>query len=239
MLDAIKKRCSRRSFTDKNIDTVTLNDINVMIDEINLESGLSIRLTNNGAKAFDGFTKSYGFFKGVKYVLLLKGDRHDDDFYEKIGYYGEEIVLRLTKLGIDTCWVGGTYLKDAFLNLIDNEEIACVIALGYATQKLGTNEKLVKTITSKKRKKSIYDRLVCKAVKPQWLNDAMECVLLAPSALNSQKPVFTYKKGTVTAKTEVSRPFDLVDLGIAKKHFEIGGNGKFQLGANGVFVPNN
>lgn len=28
---------------------------------------------------------------------------------EKVGYYGEQLILKVTELGLGSCWVGGTF----------------------------------------------------------------------------------------------------------------------------------
>ncbi len=58
---------------------------------------------------FDGLKKSYGLFSGVRHYLALVGNKTDMLTVEKLGYYGELLVLHATALGLGTCWVGGTY----------------------------------------------------------------------------------------------------------------------------------
>ena len=66
----------------------------------------------------------------------------------------------------------------------------------------------------------------------------MEAAALAPSALNKQKPVFHYHSGILTATVENRDEMDMVDLGIAKCHFDMGvGCGHFVFGNGGEFAP--
>ena len=62
--------------------------------------------------------------------------KKSDDLDEKLGYYGERLVLEAQALGLNTCWVGLTYSKQAeHLTIGKDEKLVCVIALGYgATQ---------------------------------------------------------------------------------------------------------
>lgn len=67
----------------------------------------------------------------------------------------------------------------------------------------------------------------------------MRAVQKAPSAVNRQPVVFTYKGGIVTALVEntVGDGFAL-DLGIAKLHFELGaGGGTWAFGNGAEFTP--
>ena len=77
--------------------------------EENTESQLNIEFVEDGSKAFSHFGKSYGLFKNVRSLLLLKGNPGLPYFKEKIGYYGEKLLLFSEGEGVQTCWVGGTF----------------------------------------------------------------------------------------------------------------------------------
>ncbi len=72
---------------------------------------------------------------------------------------------------------------------------------------------------------------------PQWVQEGMNAVLLAPSAKNTQKVMFKYENNILSAQIADDYSMDLIDLGIAKKHFEIEAGGKFELGNGGIFYP--
>ena len=73
---------------------------------------------------------------------------------------------------------------------------------------------------------------------PDWFMDGMRTVQKAPSAVNRQPVMFSYCDGKVTAG--IQEPTDiatLLDLGIAKLHFELGaGCGKWDFGNDAEFV---
>jgi ATP-dependent Lon protease len=74
---------------------------------------------------------AYGSFSGVKNYFVMAGKR-GDDLDEKIGYYGEQLVLLAQTLGLNTCWAGLSYSKiPGTYELEDGEKIGCYIALGY------------------------------------------------------------------------------------------------------------
>ncbi len=56
---------------------------------------------------------------------------------------------------------------------------------------------------------------------PEWFNRGVEAALLAPTAVNQQKFLFTLHGDKVSAKAGLGF-FSKVDLGIAKYHFELG-----------------
>ena len=54
-----------------------------------------------------------------------------------------------------------------------------------------------------------------------WFRSGMEAAMLAPTARNQQKFLFTLSGNTVKAENK-GGSFSGIDLGIAKYHFEIG-----------------
>ena len=63
---------------------------------------------------------------------------------------------------------------------------------------------------------------------PDWFRRGVQAALLAPTAMNQQKFMFTLKGSTVTAKAGAGF-YSKVDLGIVKYHFELGaGTDRFQ-----------
>ena len=203
-----------------------------MAERVNASSGLCVEFLADGSDAFASIRKSYGLFSNVRSMLLMKGDRGEEHLHEKVGYYGEELVLDLTDLGLGTCWVGGTFDKTKF-TVPDGEKIICAILVGKVPNET-FKEKLIHSVLSKKRKPA-SERLVTTANVTDWMVAGIEAVRLAPSAVNTQKPTFRYDGKELTADVPESYEMDLVDLGIAKKHFEIEAGGKFDLGNGSRF----
>ncbi|MFT4144152.1 MAG: nitroreductase family protein [Mobilitalea sp.] len=232
MRSAIENRISRRKFESEPITNQEKEKIISRINDLNKESGLTMAFVEDGSSAFQKLRKSYGLFVNVRSVILMKGIKGDKNLKEKIGYYGEDLVLAITDLGLGTCWVGGTFDKDE-LPVDDNEELACVIVVGKVA---GTSlkEKMMRSITHRKVK-SLEERIVSDQPLPQWVQDGMKAVLLAPSAKNTQKAIFKYEKNLLSAQIADDYGADLIDLGIAKKHFEIEAGGKFEFGNGSIF----
>ncbi len=235
MREAIIKRMSRRSFTGAAFTVEEQDKICKLVDKANKESGLTISFMENAGKEFGSFGKTYGMFKNVRSVLVMKGSKIDPDLREKCGYYGESIVLDLIDAGIDSCWVGGTFDKAGF-PVDDTEELVCLIVIG-KTDALSVKEKLLRMGTgASKNRKPLDERLTATAEIPEWVKNGMEAVRLAPSAVNKQKPHFTYDGTTLTASVEVDYHLDLVDLGIAKMHFDSEAGGHFHFGNGAAYV---
>ena len=139
-LQAINLRHSVRNYIDKEIELDTANILKEFIGEVSKQSGLNIQLILNEPKAFDCQMAKYGRFKGVKNYIAFVGTR-SKEVDEKIGYFGEKIVLKAQTLGLNTCWVALTYKKiKSAIKLEKGEKIIIVISLGYGVDN-GKNRK--------------------------------------------------------------------------------------------------
>ena len=130
LLEAIEARHSVRRYKDEPIPEEILANLCDRIQEINEETGLHIQLVTGEPKAFSG-PMAYGSFSGVKNYFVMAGKK-GEDLDEKIGYYGEQLVLLAQTLGLNSCWAGLSYRKVAgTYELADGEKIGCYIALMY------------------------------------------------------------------------------------------------------------
>lgn len=208
--EAIKERHSVRAYTDKKIEGEVLFALENKIAEINGESGLNVQLVLNEEKAFGGRMARYGKFSGVKNYIAMVGKK-GADLSEKVGYYGQKLVLFAQTLGLNTCWVALTYkkVKTAY-KIEEGEKLALVIAIGYgATQGVPHKSKSINAVSNADEN------------SPEWFVNGVKAALLAPTAMNQQKFFFTLKDGEVTAKPGLGF-YAKVDLGIVKYHFELG-----------------
>ena len=232
-LKAIEQRVSTRSYLETVIEKEKISLLINEIEEGNQKYGLSNSFLEDGSSAFNSFGKSYGMFKGVRSLIVMKGPENDIHLKEKLGYVGEKVILRATSLGLATCWVGGSFEREnPIFNVSEGEEFVCVITVGIAADKKSLIGSLVNKI---KRTKDIEAFYTADSVVPDWFVTGITAVQKAPSAKNSQKVHFTYNDGIVRAKVPDSYRFDLIDLGIAKLHFELATRGSFSLGNNSEF----
>ena len=216
LLEAISARHSVRKYLDKEIPADVIVALQDKIVECNKVGNLNIQLVQNETKAFTGML-SYGSFSGVKNYLVMVGKKAKD-LDERVGYYGEQIVLLAQTLGLNTCWVGLSYRKvpEAY-NVGKDEKLVCMIALGYGETQ-GVPHKI----------KSVEDVSNASDITPSWFKKGVEAALLAPTAVNQQKFSFEYV-GMKNNRHQVrsNKGFSMIgytqmDLGIAKYHFEIG-----------------
>ena len=215
--EAIEARHSVRAYKDQPLSEDVVNVLEDEIAIINKEGNLHIQLIQNEPKAFQGTLAKYGKFRNVKNYLVMAG-KQAEDLDERVGYYGERLVLLAQTLGLNTCWVGLSYSKVPGTYVLDEgEKIACYIALGYGeTQGAGHKIKTVEQVSN------------ASDVTPAWFRKGVEAALLAPTAVNQQKFSFEYvgmkdDRHQVRAKKGFSLiGYTQIDLGIAKYHFEIG-----------------
>lgn len=212
ILTAIKNRHSVRNYINKEIDGEIVSQLKAEMDICNKESGLNIQLVINEPKAFNSGMARYGKFRGAQNYIALVGKK-EENFDEKSGYYGERIALKAQMLGLNTCWVAMTFSKGSAKKSVaigKDEKIGCVITLGYG-----------ETQGVEHKGKTMADLCKTDRTMPQWFKSGMEAAMLAPTAINQQKFLFSLVGDTVTAKA-TGGFYSKVDLGIVKYHFEIG-----------------
>ena len=218
--EAIKARHSVRKYTDKPIETEKVATLHADIERANAESGLNIQLVLDEPKCFSTGMWKYGQFSGVKNYFVMAGP-NGKEAEEKIGSYGERLVLLAQTLGLNTCWVGLTYKKiPGTYTLRDGDIVHCVISLGYGAT-TGVQHPL----------KPVEQFYESEGLPPEWFLAGMEAAILAPTAVNQQKFKFILRDSNkVEAKTTFSMAgYTNIDLGVVKYHFEIGaGKANFQ-----------
>ena len=208
LMEAIQSRHAVRQYTSEPIPRPVLEALAAETAACNAEGGLHIQLVHDEPEAFQGVLAHYGKFRGVRNYLALVGPKGAD---EKLGYYGERLVLKATQLVLDTCWVALTFRKGKCpVAVAPGEKLVCVAALGYG-QTHGVPHK----------SKSLSE--VCRAEGdlPDWFRSGVEAALLAPTATNQQKFLLTLEGDAVRAES-TGGFYSKVDLGIVKYHFEVG-----------------
>ena len=215
--EAIEARHSVRAYKDLPLSEEIVKLLEDELVKLNNEGQLHIQLICNEPKAFQGTMAKYGKFCNANNYLVMAGKKAED-LDERIGYYGEHLVLLAQTLGLNTCWVGLSYSKvPGTYVLEEGEKIACYIAIGYGeTQGSGHKIKTVEQVSN------------ASDITPSWFKKGVEAALLAPTAVNQQKFSFEHvgvknNRHQIRAKNGFSMiGYTKMDLGIARYHFEIG-----------------
>lgn len=210
-LEALKARHSVRAYQDKKIEEDTVNEIKALIDECNEESGLRMQFVENAGKTFNRLLNKFMGLGSAPSVIACIG-LDDETLDERIGYYGQKLVLRAQQLGLNTCWAGTFNAKNVDAEVKDGEAFPIVIAIGY-----GANQ-------GRERKSKTLDQVIIGGSegKPEWFINGACAALMAPTAINQQKfeirlnddeSVDIIDKGGVLSK---------IDKGIVQYNFEVG-----------------
>ncbi|WP_400237329.1 nitroreductase family protein [Methanomethylophilus alvi] len=205
----MEKRHAVRSFTDGRIEGEIKDALDKEVAACNSEGGLRIQLVTDEPEAFGGFMSRHSDFSNVRnYIALVGADNTESR--EKLGYYGERLVILAQRLGLNSCWVALTFSKrESKVEVGPGEALVCAIALGYGTTQ-GESHPI-------KRPDEVSK---CGTGVPEWFAKGVECALLAPTALMKQNFMFEYRDRKVYATSKgICAP---VNLGIVKYHFEVG-----------------
>lgn len=206
--ELMQSRHSVRSYLDKPIEEDKISLIKEKVKAINTESGLNIQVFFNEPKCFNVNKPGYGIFKDCKNYFAMVGPKGAD---EKIGYYGEILVLYAQKLGLNTCWAGMSYKRgNVIADINKGEKLYIIIALGYG-----------ETQGHERKTKSLSEISDADDKSPEWYLSGLKAALTAPTAINQQRFYFTRNDNKVKAKAG-HFVYTKTDLGIVKYHFELG-----------------
>lgn len=208
--EAIKARHSVRQFKDMAIREEDREGLNDLIEVCNRESGLNIQLICDDPECFNTLAAKYGRFKNANHYIALVGPKDMENLAERCGYYGQRLVLAAQMLGMNTCWVAGSYSKGKCkADSEKGEKIVCVIALGYGEVQGNPHRS--------KPMSKLCD--VAEEDMPVWFKNGLIGAMMAPTALNQQKFHVTLEGDTAKITTKMG-PMTKIDLGIVKYNFE-------------------
>ena len=208
--EAIKQRHSVRQYEDLPLAADVKEKLAALVQECNAQSGLNIQLICDDSECFNTFLAHYGKFKNANNYFAMVGKKSIEKLDELIGYYGQKLVLEAQMLGLNTCWVAGTYGKGKCkANTAAGEKIVCVISLGY-----GENQG---SLHKSKAVEKLCD--IPETEQQDWFKEGLEAAILAPTAINQQKFHVSLKDGEAVITTK-SGPMTKIDLGIVKYNFE-------------------
>lgn len=205
--EAMENRHSVRRYVGKDVEPEKKEAIASLISEINAETGMHFELHSGEPNPFTGDNRMIN----VRDYVALLGTK-SADLNEKAGYHGERLVLLMTQLGLDSCWIGNLPIMEKTINELKSEyELACIIAFGYGEDHGKPHEG-----------KAMGELCRVDGEMPAWFENGMRYAMLAPTAINQQKFLFTLESDGKVSATFGKGPYSQVDLGIAKLHFELG-----------------
>ena len=209
-IEAIKARHAVRNYKPDRIEPDKVKLINEKIDELNKAGNLHLQFVEDAGNTFNRLLNKAMGLGSAPSVIACVG-KEGDDLEERIGYYGEQLVLFIQKLGLNTCWAGTFNKKNIGADLYDGEKIVISIAVGYG-----------KDHGAPHRSKTIEQVTEGKKDMPDWFINGVNMALLAPTAINQQKFVIRLNDDDSVEFINKGGPYAKVDLGIVKYHFEVG-----------------
>ena len=246
----IQNRKSVRAFQEKSVSEWTLgqvkNHYQSFVRRLIPEIGTELYIFGPAAReALEGAAANNKFLVGAPQYLVLLSENHPQA-HLNAGFVMEDMILKLTDLGLDSCWV--TYTDSALvkeaLGIGSGLEVAAIAAFGYGvktTRRLRLNIRSMSNIDiSAKRqyfepKRSVSDLVhmgtwgsregLDSAIGfyDDMLWESFYAASLAPSYLNRQAYGFLMEPGRVTLVSTpdaYNTPIDAdLSLGIVLHHF--------------------
>lgn len=184
---------------------------------------------------------TYGFIKNPP-AFIIGASGEGPLTLEDFGYRMELIVLQMTRLGLGTCWLGGTFKRSGFswkINLGANELLPVISPLGYSSDKRSVVDKMFRFVGSSDKRKAWNELFylhnidtVLDKENSGVFDTPLECVRLAPSASNKQpwriikgkgRDAFHFYLKRTPGYESLIKDIKLqnVDMGIAMCHFDL------------------
>lgn len=216
--EAVLQRHSVRNYKDKKIEEEKIALIREKISELNKEGDLNLHFSDDAGKTFRSFLSRMSGLGSAPSAIICSGP-DSEDLEERVGYYGEQLVLYIQQLGLNSCWVGMFSRKQAekLMPVENGERTVIAIAVGYGETQ------------GKERKTKSFEEVaeIPEGTEaPNWFREGVKAALLAPTAINQQKFTIRLKEDETVEFIDNGGVFSRVDLGIVKCHFEIGSGHK-------------
>ncbi|MFW9803658.1 MAG: nitroreductase family protein [Candidatus Thorarchaeota archaeon] len=228
---AISTRRSIRTYNGQCLDTEVLEHLESLCEEFRPFRGVRASIVRDPPEGvFKGIIGSYGEIKNAPHLAAFIGDISVSEVQEATGYLGEGIILEATRMGLQTCWIGGFFRPERLeraLDLEKNEKILAITPIGHGVRKKSTRDKFMSLAIRSRRRKPL-EKLITNSTMnlPSWSKTALKAARLAPSAANRQPWRFTVEANSITVRREevkgISRISRRLDCGIAMLHLEVG-----------------
>lgn len=246
----IQNRKSVRAFREKQVPFQTLEQLKGYyrdgVQRLIPEIGTELYFFGTDAReALEGAAGYHKFLVGAPQYLVLLTENHPQAGLNA-GFVMEDLILKLTDLQLDSCWVTFTdseQVKES-LGIESDLQVAAIAAFGYGektTRRLRLNIKSMSNIDIIAKRQYFEPKVSVRDLVHQerWgsregledaigfyddmLWEAFYAASLAPSYLNRQAYGFLLKPGSVTLVSKpdaYNTPIDAdLSLGIVLHHF--------------------
>ena len=241
-LELAKSRRSVRTFDKNRLDESVINELKQFGESITNPYGVPVRFVFLDKDEHDLSSPVLAGEKTYVSAVVKKGE-HAEEAY---GYAFEALLMHAHEMGLGTVWIGGTMPREKFeeaTGLAANDVMPCMSPLGKTSDKMSIKETLMRKGVKADSRKDFGElffegdfgtSLTEERAAKIGLKDALECVRIAPSAVNKQPWrviingnlahfYLKHDKGFTTPDYDLQK----IDLGIGMYHFEK------ELSANG------
>lgn len=243
MRDAILNRISTRTFMEEKLSDQQIKEIESLIERYNSVEGpfghtfeFVFYLNENGSKKGQKIG-TYGLLKNVPAFVGGVSPNTKEGIVD-FGYVFEKVILELTDLGYDTCWLGGTFRRKQFLRkLKKNHIIPAITPIGHRATKRSRVDRFLRSAAQSKNRlddsKLFFDYETLNPLGEKGsiiVKQSLCLVRRGPSASNRQ-PWRLYVEGeTVHFYLDRNKIYgkallydiQALDIGIALAHYDVG-----------------
>lgn len=257
VMKTIESRYSVRNYIDKPIEKEKLNIIKTFMEE-NKKGPMGNEVTfhlidaSEHDKAELKSLITYGMISGAtSYIVgvVKPGEYAMEDF----GYCMEKLILKVSELGLGTCWLGGTFNRGGFakqVNLSGEELLPCITPIGYTADKRTLKENFIRTLVGAKKRKNpevlFFENNFNTSLNLDTIGSyskVLEALRLGPSASNKQPwRIIKDSQGLYHIFLEEDEKYNNtfsgikiqnIDMGIAMCHFDLAAR---ELGITGQWI---
>ena len=246
----IESRKSVRAFTDKKVSFADLETVrNYYLNSVRrLIPGIKTQLYFFGSEsraALEGAAGYNQFLVGAPQYLVLMSERHELAHLNG-GYVMEDLILKLTDMDLNSCWLTFTDSEDVkqALGIDSGMEVVAMAAFGYGAKlpkRPRINIRSMSNVDIKAKRQYVEPKKSVRDITfvDTWGNnarienyigffedmlwEALHAASLSPSYLNRQAYGFLIQNGTVSlvsAPDEYTTGLDgQLSLGIVLHHF--------------------
>jgi hypothetical protein len=228
-LEATRVRRSRRTFDEQAVASEALDTLECCCETFRpFDDARAVLVRDPEIDVFRGAVGTYGKVTGSPHLLVIVAGS-GPLAQQHAGYVGEAYILEATRLGLDTCWVGGFFDRKrvaALVRLGPDESAVAVSPVGHAVSRSSGTERTMERVAGSHERKPLDTIAKLSDDWPAWARAAVECARIAPSATNRQPWRFRFEGGALVV--DKSRGFELpkvtkrLDCGIAMLHAELG-----------------
>lgn len=234
LYDAIFYRRSIKNYSNKSIKETLMNEVKSACSNltyINKELNIKAHVVDRGHIIHFLMGKKCNI-KAPHYIVVTSDK--GEDYLQNVGFALENVVLKLTSLGLATCWIESKLKREDILEFInldtpeideENEEVGInleepivVIAFGYPDKEIS----LFRKKDDKLDRKKINH--ISRKLDRRWIK-ILKAVRVAPSIKNTQPWMFYNKDNNIYIYQENQKKsiedMSKISMGIALRHFDL------------------